>query len=237
MVLLTQEQLLGQHEQHLVDCANGHRLQPQAASAFDDLRKAAQAEGFELAIASSFRSFERQRQIWNAKASGERAVHDTSGCAVDMACLSPVEKMHAILRYSALPGASRHHWGTDLDVFDAAAVPSGYTVQLTPEEVAPGGVFDAMHCWLDERIAQGGSFGFYRPYGSDRGGVAPERWHLSFAPLSQAYAKQLSPEMLQLSWTCLPERESLLLLEPVTAALTEVFDRYVAVPDDGWVGK
>ncbi len=28
-------------------------------------------------------------------------------------------------------------------------------------------------------------FGFYRPYAVDRGGVHPEPWHLSYAPLAQ----------------------------------------------------
>ena len=38
------------------------------------------------------------------------------------------------MRWSAIPGSSRHHWGTDLDVYDAAAVTPDYQVQLTPQE-------------------------------------------------------------------------------------------------------
>ncbi|MCZ8486094.1 D-alanyl-D-alanine carboxypeptidase family protein [Vibrio lentus] len=30
---------------------------------------------------------------------------------------SEQQKLSAILRWSALPGASRHHWGCDFDVF------------------------------------------------------------------------------------------------------------------------
>ncbi|MFN2168980.1 MAG: M15 family metallopeptidase, partial [Anaerolineae bacterium] len=131
--------------------------------------------GFELAIASSFRSFERQRAIWNAKACGARPVHDDVGCAIDMARLDPAQQLRAILRFSALPGASRHHWGTDLDVYDAAAVAPGYQLRLSPEEVADEGVFGPLHRWLDGRMAAGRSHGFYRPYGVDRGGVAGDR--------------------------------------------------------------
>ena len=40
--------------------------------------------------------------------------------------------MVGILEWSALPGASRHHWGSEFDVFDLAALPEGYRVQLLP---------------------------------------------------------------------------------------------------------
>lgn len=237
MAALSLHQLLGQNETHLVDVPGGHRLQAEAAMAFAQLQQAAAAAGFSLEIASSFRSFERQRGIWNAKAAGERAVYDDAGCALDMSCLAPREQMHAILRYSALPGASRHHWGTDMDVFDAAAVGADYAVQLSLEEVMPGGVFDALHCWLDERMDTGQSYGFYRPYAKDRGGVAPERWHLSYAPLSVGYANGLTPQSLLECWACLPEQGGMLLLEPVQKELTAVFNRYIAIPDDGWAGS
>lgn len=230
-------QLTGQDEQHLVGLACGQRLQAPVALALEKLQRAARTAGFELAIASSFRSFERQRQIWNAKACGERAVHDDTGAAVDMQCLEPTAKIHAILRYSALPGSSRHHWGTDLDVYDAAAVGADYDVQLTPAEVAPGGVFDALHCWLDAQMASGNSFGFFRPYALDRGGVAPERWHLSYAPLSLGYCNLLSPELLRDCWRSLPAAQELLLREDVERELDAVFERYIAVPSDGWAGE
>ena len=49
-------------------------------------------------------------------------MHDDAGRAVVLAHLSPLEQLQAILRFSALPGTSRHHWGTDLDVYDAAVI-------------------------------------------------------------------------------------------------------------------
>ncbi|MFK7975655.1 MAG: M15 family metallopeptidase [Halioglobus sp.] len=229
--------LLGQTEGHLVSVPGGHLLQKEVALAFTALQRAAQKAGFELAIASSFRSFERQRSIWNAKAAGQRAVHDDSGCAVDMSCLSDVEKMHAILRYSALPGASRHHWGTDMDVYDASAVAADYSVQLSLQEVAPGGVFDALHCWLDDCMKRGESFGFFRPYAIDRGGVAPERWHLSYAPTARQYSEALSPHSLKACWDCLSQDEGLLLQASVEAEFEAIFERYITVPDDGWAGE
>ena len=154
-MLLTLAQLTGRTQDHLVPCAGGHYLHPGAALALEALREKARRAGFELAVASSFRSYERQLAIFNGKASGERPVHDDLGDPVAMGELTPAGQLSAILRFSALPGTSRHHWGTDLDIYDASAVGDGYRVQLTPQEVAAGGVFDAFHCWLDERMEAG----------------------------------------------------------------------------------
>ena len=223
--LLTMAQLTGRDDSHLAILAHGHRLHPQAAAAFTLLQAEASEAGFELAIASSYRSYERQLAIFNGKASGQRAVHDHGGRPLDIAALAPEAKLAAILRFSALPGTSRHHWGTDLDVYDAAAIPEGYQLQLDPAEVAPGGMFDALHCWLDERMASGKSHGFYRPYGEDRGGVAVERWHLSYAPISRRCEHLLQSEDLLQCW-----RGELALLDEVEANLEGILARYVQVP-------
>ena len=107
--MLSDAQLTGRDQAHLVALADGHLLHPAAAEAFVALQQEARDDGFELAIASSFRSFDRQLAIWNAKVEGTRPVHDDRGVAVDLAALSPEEQLHAILRYSAMPGGSRHH--------------------------------------------------------------------------------------------------------------------------------
>jgi LAS superfamily LD-carboxypeptidase LdcB len=230
--VLNARQLTGLDESHLVTLADGHRLQAEVATAFVKLQTDARAAGFELAIASSYRSFARQLAIWNGKASGTRAVHDDAGHAVDIARLPPVEQLHAILRFSALPGTSRHHWGTDLDVYDAATVPPDYQVQLSPMEVAAGGLFDPLHNWLDARMAAGESHGFFRPYNEDRGGVAPERWHLSYAPRAVACAGQFRSELLVDCWDCEQASEGLLLREEIEAWLPQLLSRYVMVPPD-----
>lgn len=230
---LDMRQLTGLDDAHLVTLPCGNRLQPAAAEAFLALQDDAREAGFELAIASSFRSFERQLLIWNGKARGERKVHDDAGREISMAGLSGREQLHAILRYTAIPGTSRHHWGTDLDVYDAAAVADDYPLQLSPAEVAPGGVFDPLHRWLDERMSAGGSMGFYRPYATDRGGVAPERWHLSYAPLATACAATFSVEVLLACWNCEAVTADLLLREEIEARLPQIMARYVLV-DPRW---
>lgn len=227
---LSASQLTGIDESHLVAVAGGQRMQYDAAQAFARLQEDARAAGFDLSIASSFRSYQRQLAIWNAKASGQRTVHDDAGHCLDTGALSPREKLHAIMRFSAIPGSSRHHWGTDVDVFDAAAVGSDYQVQLSPGEVATGGCFDPLHCWLDERMAQHLSHGFYRPYNSDRGGVAVERWHLSFAPCAITCAGRITQQLLLDCWD---RQGELLLRQEIEGDLEGILQRYVQVPQ-GW---
>ena len=145
---------------------------------------------------------------------------------VDLKILSPWEQVQAILRWSALPGASRHHWGTDIDVYDRAAVGENFNVQLSVEEVAEGGVFAPMHHRLDEQIAKGRAEGFYRPYEEDLGGVAPERWHLSYAPLAARYQKSFSREFL----IKLLSEKPIALKDAILENVDEIIDRYVEVP-------
>ena len=193
--------LTGQSDGHLCSPADAERVGARVHGAvvepFVRLRDAAAGAGFDLRIQSGFRSFGDQLSIWNRKATGQRAVLDGDAVPLDITTLSPRDLVLAILRWSALPGASRHHWGTDLDVYDERARPEGYEVDLIPAEVNPGGMFGPVHAWLDERIAAGAAFGFFRPYDRDRGGVAPERWHLSHAPTAQPLLAALTPDVLR----------------------------------------
>lgn len=227
-MIISDARLVGRDEDGLLECAPGQRLAVPAAEALALLQRDAREAGFELAVASAFRSFDRQLQIFNAKASGERPVHDAAGRTLDIGSLSESQRLHAILRFSALPGTSRHHWGTDLDVYDARALPEGYRLQLSPAEVAPGGMFDGLHRWLDQRMADDASHGFYRPYAADHGGVAPERWHLSYAPLASSCERRLTPAALRAAWSGV----ELALRERVEEELEAIFDRYVSVPQD-----
>ncbi len=49
-----------------------------------------------------------------------------------MAALSDLEKCKAMLRWSAVPGASRHHWGTEIDIFDPDLLPENTPLLLEP---------------------------------------------------------------------------------------------------------
>ena len=106
---MTQEQLLGLDESHLILVGRGpHRLTAATAAAFNDMQVAAAYEGFNLQAASSWRSFERQLAIWNGKWRGERPLLDANSQPIDALQLSEVERLHAILfacRYQTGAGA------------------------------------------------------------------------------------------------------------------------------------
>jgi LAS superfamily LD-carboxypeptidase LdcB len=196
-------------------------LHAQAVTPFLNLRRAAAADGIDLEPLSSFRGFDRQLAIWNGKFSGERPMLDAAGTRLEGGALSPKERVDAILMWSALPGASRHHWGTDLDVVDRNAAAGDYQIKLTPDEFAPGGPFAALDGWLEIHAPR---FGFFRPFKGERSGVRPEPWHLSFAPIAEKARRLLSPAVLRNAIRGAP----LLGKEAVLERLDELHARYVA---------
>jgi len=224
---MTTRLLTGHTEDHLCAPSDAERLGVRAhrdvVEPFRKLQDDARREGFDLQILSGFRSFADQLSIWNRKASGRLAVLDSGAAPLDIRTLNERDLVFAILRWSALPGASRHHWGTDLDVYDAASTPDGYEIELVPEEVEADGMFGPMHEWLDARMATDDARGFYRPYDEDRQGVAPERWHLSHAPVAAGYLTQLRPDVLR----AVVARADLRLKDTVLAHLDEIHERFV----------
>jgi LAS superfamily LD-carboxypeptidase LdcB len=222
---LNAEELTGRARTHVTAMeAPACVLHSLVVTPFLRLREAARQAGIDLQPVSGFRDFDRQLAIWNGKFSGERALNDALGRPLDAAPLSPEAKVAAILLWSALPGASRHHWGTDLDVIDAAALPVGYRVQLTAEEFTSQGVFAPLTAWLQDNAAR---FGFFQPFRGIRSGVQPEPWHLSFAPLAEPARRRLTPAILHDAL----ERAPLLGKEVVLAQLQELHARYVAAID------
>jgi len=177
--------LLGKTTEHLIQIeGTKFFVHHQMLADFLRLQNAAKKDDINLQIVSAFRDYDRQLKIWNAKASGERPILDDQERPIDIAKLSPIETVLAILRWSAIPGCSRHHWGTDIDVFDANTQ-AREEVKLIPSECEGSGPATRLHEWLDDKMANKEAFGFFRPFRTDRGGVAPERWHLSYYPLSR----------------------------------------------------
>lgn len=189
-------ELTGRVRTHVVEvpqlrCTVHHDI----VAALHSMCTAARVEaGIELAPVSSFRDFERQRDIWNAKYRGERTLLDRRGEPLDALALEPDARIDAILAWSALPGASRHHWGTDIDVIDRAALPAGYRPQLIPQEYATGGLFERLDMWLAESLQR---FGFFRPYTRETDGVQPEPWHLSYAAVARPACAALTVEVMR----------------------------------------
>ena len=217
----TLEQLTGRVRDHLTELSDPRcAFHKEVVAPFLAMRAAAAADGLDLVAISSFRDFARQLAIWNAKFRGERPMQDRLGRPLDPLALSPADRVAAILWWSALPGASRHHWGTDFDVMDGNAMPPGYKLQLIPAEYLHGGPFHRLTTWLDLHMH---AFGFFRPYTTDRGGVMPEPWHLSYAPVALRAQQSLSVERLRevLASTEIEGKDAVL------EALPRHFARYV----------
>ena len=218
-------ELTGRVRTHVTDVASlGCALHVHAVAPFLALRRAALADGFDPVPHSSFRDFGRQLAIWNGKFSGARSMLDASGRPIDPNELTALQRVDAILLWSALPGASRHHWGTDIDIIDGRATAPGYEVKLTPEEFAPGGPYAALAEWLEANAAR---FGFFRPFRGVLSGVQSEPWHFSFAPIAENARRDLSPSVLYKAIEAAP----LLGKEQVLAQLDALHARYVASID------
>jgi LAS superfamily LD-carboxypeptidase LdcB len=179
--------------------------------------------GFELTLTSSFRSYETQRKIWNEKAEGKRAVLDSKSLSVDLSTKTKEEILFLILRWSAIPGGSRHHWGTDIDVFDQNARPSDYQVQLIPSEYEKGGMFYAFTLWLNEHMD---NFGFGRPYWKDMGGIAQEPWHLSYFPVSE----RLLDKFTFSAFSHHLMRSDFCLIEEARLHKEVIYERFIQIP-------
>lgn len=218
-----QKIILGLDDSQLVhNEALNCKLHPSVVTPLSQLIANATAQGFDLKIASSYRNFERQLLIWNDKARGLRPILDDEGNPLATKNLTAREKIFSILRWSALPGASRHHWGTDIDVYDASRISADYRVQLTVAETQGDGPFAAFHTWLSKEV-QRLDCEFYRPYEIDSGGIAPEPWHLSYAPIAQQYAAQLTEDVLREQLMC----TDIELKDEILANLSEIYARFV----------
>ena len=218
-------ELTGRARTHIVELEHPRcALHFEAVTSFLAMRDAAAAAGIDLVATSSFRDFDRQLLLWNRKWRGERALLDRAGRPIDPASLDDAARIDAILCWSAIPGGSRHHWGTDIDVIDAAAMTPGYQVQLVPAEYAAGGVFGKLTPWLDGNM---GRFGFHRPYESDGCGAGIEPWHLSYAPVSTGALEELALPLLRQAIA----GSEMLGKAQVLERLPEIYTRFILAVD------
>ncbi|WP_222983530.1 M15 family metallopeptidase [Flagellimonas meishanensis] len=163
------EELMGKADIELY--GEGINLRKEAYESFLEMKKAAYSDGFDIKMISSYRNFYRQEGIWERK---YLRFTDEQGMA-------PMEAIDKIIEYSTIPGTSRHHWGTDIDIVDGNPKVSGDV--LVPEKFESGGPFEGFKQWLDEHSE---AFGFYLVYTDEprRRGFKYEPWHYSYAPLS-----------------------------------------------------
>lgn len=141
--------------------------------AFEKMAAAAQKEGITLKVISGGRNFSMQKSIWERKWNARRPNFK-----------SDKETALDILKYSSMPGTSRHHWGTDLDINS-----------LEPSYFASGkGKLE--YDWLQKNAA---NFGFCQTYDnktvSGRTGYSEEKWHYSYMPISIVLLNQYNAKI------------------------------------------
>jgi len=138
-------------------------LDSQVYKAFVLMADSAKKSGIDLYILSGYRSFYSQKSIWERKWEKNSSTMDDA------------ENAKHILRYSSMPGISRHHWGTDIDL------------NSLNSEYFKSGEGAQVYQWLNDNADH---FGFFQPYTSKdegRTGFETEEWHWSFYPLSRGY--------------------------------------------------
>jgi len=219
-LILNNEQLTGQDDSH-IHWLNDHTgIHLEMLPAWQSLCNSAKVDGFDLVIASGYRSFARQLSIWNRKFSGLLPIKNLQGDNVNIDAMTDTDIVNSILLYSALPGASRHHWGCDIDIYASNLLPADQKLQLEPWEYQEKGPFHSLSQWLSLNAHL---HGFYLPYHEYHGGVAIEPWHLSYRPLAKQYEEQLSSELLNIV-ICSHQIKGKVA---ITSQLTEIFTTFV----------
>jgi len=174
---LTTNDLMGKSTPEFLGVA--HKLRKDAHHAFRQLCDAAAQDNIHIKVVSSYRDYAHQNRIWERK----YKKYSAQG-------LSPQDAIQKIIEYSTIPGTSRHHWGTDIDLVDDNA-PQPKDVLLA-KHFHGDGPFCKFKEWMDLHAKD---FGFYLVYtaSKDRKGFKYEPWHYSYAPLSvpmlKAYQK------------------------------------------------
>jgi len=160
----------------LIFVGDENKLQSEVFDAFTKMQKAALKEGVSIQIVSAYRSFERQNKIWNRK----YKAYVSEG-------IPPEKAIEKIVEYSTLPGTSRHHWGTDIDIVDGSKIQPTHV--LTTVHYENEGVFSDLKKWMDKNARK---FGFYLVYTNKntRKGFKYEPWHYSYKKIAKPMLKQ-----------------------------------------------
>ena len=167
--------LQGKTTRHLI--GDTVLLEKETFKAFEKMRNAAMRDGIKIKIISGHRDFERQTLIWNSKFI--KLTKDFK--------LKPDEAINEIIRFSTIPGTSRHHWGTEIDIIDEDF--KNENNPLISEKYESGGIFNKLKKWMDLNSEK---FGFYLTYTNDeqRKGFEYEPWHYSYKPVSKNLLKE-----------------------------------------------
>lgn len=166
---ISQEDLIGKSSPEIVK-GKDYRVLPEVSDALDRMKEDARKAGFDICVISSYRNYNYQNKLWERKFKANQAKGMTDE-----------ENIKSIVEYSTIPGTSRHHWGTDIDIIDMS-----HGIPLDPlneKHFNPGGQMYKFKLWLDENAHK---YGFYLVYTKDdkRKGFKYEPWHFTYKPIS-----------------------------------------------------
>ena len=147
-------------------------LRKEAYAAFTAMAEAAKKEGITMTIISATRTFDAQKNIWEKK-----------WVRSDYIKFPESIRASEIMKYSSMPGTSRHHWGTDIDI---NSLENNYFTK---------GEGKKLYEWMQKNAH---SFGFVQTYtdkSNGRTGYEEEKWHWSYMPIAEpmllAYQKTI----------------------------------------------
>ena len=147
--IFSKDQLIGKGNSDIVGSTYTSKMHREASIALEKMKLKAATENVQIEVISAYRSFQRQKEIFEGKY--QKYISEGK---------TPVEAIDKIIEYSTIPGTSRHHWGTDIDIIDSNAKPRPKNV-LQPNLFHGQGPFCKLKEWLDKNA---NSFGFYEVY-------------------------------------------------------------------------
>lgn len=146
---------------------SGIYMREEAYASFEQMYSAAKEQGISLEIISATRNFNYQKGIWERKWQRPKYMG-----------WEEIDKVKDIMKYSAMPGTSRHHWGTDIDL------------NALENEYFESGQGKIIYEWLTTNAADFGFAQTYTSKESGRTGYNEEKWHWSYMPLSRQFLGQ-----------------------------------------------
>lgn len=195
------EELIGKGNPEVY--GDGYALRKEAYDAFIKMKAAAKKANLDIKVVSSYRNYAHQNRIWERK-----YIRFTKQG------LSPIDAIKKIVEYSTIPGTSRHHWATDMDI--VLNIPNPPKDVLLAKHFHGNGPFCKLKEWLDIHANE---FGFHLVYTDvpNRKGFKYEPWHFTYAPLSKPMLK----EYKKLDIKTMLQQEKLMGSEHFTTAFIE----------------
>ena len=152
-------------------------LQKETCDMFLKMKSVAEKDSVFLKINSGARNFNVQKHIWEKRWDGKKRLRDGSS-AKNIKNLK--ERSLKLLLYTAMPGTSRHHWGTEIDLY-----------HVNGNKYYEKGKGLKEYKWL---LKNAHKYGFHQVYSNKekdhRTGYQEEKWHWSYMPISNLYHKK-----------------------------------------------